>query len=319
MKIAAGVDIGGTNTCFGLVDENGRIVDRGEVPTHRFPLPEDLVIEVSNAIRILLKKNGFSENALTGIGIGAPNGNYFTGRVEFAPNMNWNGVVHLSDLFRQHLGVEAVLTNDANAAAIGEMLFGAAKGMKDFLFITLGTGLGSGIVVNGEMVYGHDGFAGEIGHAIMDINGRQCGCGRKGCLETYCSATGIIKTYIELKLANVRTEQDASELSKAGIDARYVFNKAKEGEQEALEAFRKTGRMLGLALANCVVFTSPKAIFLFGGLAQAGDLIFEPTRKSFEENLLNIYKGKIEILPSGLAENEAAILGAASLVFKYKS
>ncbi|HRJ38642.1 MAG TPA: ROK family protein [Flavobacteriales bacterium] len=319
MKIAAGIDIGGTSTKFGLVDFQGRIIDRGEISTAKYPAPEELVAKVCDAIRELLKRNNFKNEMLGGFGIGSPNGNYFTGRVEFAPNMNWKGVVPLADLFQKQFDVKAIVTNDANAAAIGEMLFGAAKGMNDFLFITLGTGLGSGIVANGEMIYGHDGFAGEIGHVIMDVNGRVCGCGRKRCLETYCSATGILKTYIELKLAGMRNESDAQLFSKETIDGKYIFQRAEEGEAEALEAFNKTGKILGLALANCVAFTSPQAIFLFGGLAQAGELIFEPTRKNFEANLLNIYKGKISILPSGLNESDAAILGAASLVFKYNS
>jgi glucokinase len=318
MKYVAGVDIGGTNTVFGLVDEQGSILCRGSVSTIENQKPEELVRAVSENIKRLIAEQSLDASKLQGVGIGAPNGNFFKGTVEFAPNLNWFGVVPLAQLFQQALGVPAVLTNDANAAAMGEMIFGGARDMKDFLFITLGTGLGSGIVVNGEMVYGHDGFAGEIGHVIVDVEGRQCGCGRKGCLETYCSATGILKTYLRLKVSGLKSEDDFAAMHSAGkIDGKYIFDKAKEGESEALEAFRKTGKILGLALANCVVFTSPEAIFLFGGLALAGDLIFDPVRESFERNLLNIYKGKIKILPSQLKESEAAILGAASLVLKY--
>lgn len=311
--IVAGVDIGGTNTVYGLVDRNGNIIDRGVIATHGYSSPDVLVKEVCGGILGLLGKNAISESEILGIGIGAPNGNYFTGNVEFAPNMNWFGVVPLVNMFTECSGVKAVLTNDANAAAMGEMIFGAAKGMKDFLFITLGTGLGSGIVVNGEMVYGHDGFAGEIGHVIMDINGRQCGCGRKGCLETYCSAPGIIKTYLELKSSDLGIKQSSTDNQ---LDGKGIYQRAVSGEAEALEAFRRTGEVLGLALANSVVYTSPQAIFLFGGLAQAGDFLFEPTKASFDRNLLNVYKGKVHILSSGLKENDAALLGAASLVFK---
>lgn len=316
-KIAAGVDIGGTNSVFGLVDQDGHILDRGSVSSHDRNEPKELVRAISEGIQDLLVKHKVDATSFIGVGIGAPNGNYFTGNVEFAPNMNWHGIIPLASMFREALGVNAVLTNDANAAAMGEMIFGGAKGMRDFLFITLGTGLGSGIVANGEMIYGHDGFAGEVGHVIMDTNGRQCGCGRRGCLETYCSATGILKTYLELKVSGMPSKEEAFALGQSGlVDGKYIFNKAKEGEYEALEAFRKTGKMLGLALANSVVYTSPQAIFLFGGLAQAGDLIFGPTIENFESNLLNIYKGKIKILPSQLKESDAALLGSASLLFK---
>jgi glucokinase len=211
------------------------------------------------------------------------------------------------------MNVPAVLTNDANAAALGEMYFGGAKGMKDFIFITLGTGLGSGIVVNGQMVYGHDGFAGELGHTILIQHGRQCGCGRKGCLEQYCSATGIVKTYLEiLKSANPNAINDAE---KSKIDAKYIFEKAMSGDEGAFYAFNYTGELLGFALANSVAYTSPEAIFLFGGLAQAGELLFNPVILNFEKNLLHNYKGKVKILPSSLPENDAAILGASSLIW----
>lgn len=302
-KLVAGIDIGGTNTLFGLVDRQGRIIYSESVSTQKSGHPEVLVELVSKKIKDYFRRNkGY---VLHGAGIGAPNGNFYKGTVEFAPNLGWKGVVHLAAMFQKGLKVRALVTNDANAAAIGEMTFGGARGMKDFLFITLGTGLGSGIVVNGQMVYGHDGFAGEVGHVIMDIKGRKCGCGRRGCLETYCSATGIKKTYAELNPA----------INPVKIGAKYIFQKAIEGEEAAIKAFDLTGEMLGLALANSVAYTSPQAIFLFGGLAQAGDLIFKPTIKSFEANVLNIYKNKIRILPSHLNENDAAILGAASLIW----
>lgn len=309
MRVAAGIDIGGTNTFFGLIDREGKILFRDVVPTTDFPDPKDLVNAVSNRITELQPP----DSELIGIGIGAPNGNYFEGSIEFAPNLKWKGVVPLAKLFKEKLKVNTVLTNDANAAALGELYFGGAKGMKDFIFITLGTGLGSGIVMNGQMVYGHDGFAGEIGHTIVIQHGRQCGCGRKGCLEQYCSASGIVKTYFEILKSS---HPDALKNFDAGkVDAKYIFEKALEGDKAAFYAFNYTGELLGFALANSVAYTSPEAIFLFGGLAQAGELLFNPTLLSFEKNLLQIYKGKVKVLPSSLPENDAAILGAASLIW----
>lgn len=310
-KLVAAIDIGGTNTVFGLVDINGTILLKETVATEHFPIPEDLVAVVCEHIKKAMLQ--FSNtHELVGIGIGAPNGNYFNGTIEFAPNLKWKGVVPLAKLFSERLNVTTVLTNDANAAAIGEMMFGAAKGMKDFIFITLGTGLGSGIVANGELILGHDSFAGEIGHVIMFPEGRQCGCGRKGCLETYCSATGIKRTYSDLLMSH----HDKANLQARVADAKYIYDKAIEGDADAIEAFNYTGDILGLALANSVAYTSPEAVFLFGGLALAGEFIFKPTQESFERNLLNIYKNKIKILPSQLKENDAAILGAASLILK---
>lgn len=310
-KLVAGIDIGGTNSAYGLVDEKGNILKKGNVPTNDYPDPLDLTKAISNSIKETISElnNGYE---LIGVGIGAPNGNFFNGTIEFAPNLNWKGIIPLAQYFKEELGCKAILTNDANAAAIGEMVFGGAKGMKDFIFITLGTGLGSGIVVNGEIVYGHDGFAGEIGHVIMFSDGRPCGCGRKGCLETYCSATGIKRTYSDLLMSH---HEKSNLASKVG-DAKYIYDKATNGDKDAIEAFRYTGEILGMALANSVAYTSPKAIFLFGGLAQAADFIFAPAIDSFERHLLNIYKNKIKILPSLLPENDAAILGAASLVWK---
>ncbi|MBL0330551.1 MAG: ROK family protein [Bacteroidetes bacterium] len=309
--LVAAIDIGGTNTVFGLVDINGTILLKETVATEHFPIPEDLVAVVCEHIKKAMLQFVDSYE-LSGVGIGAPNGNYFNGTIEFAPNLKWKGVVPLAKLFSERLNVKTVLTNDANAAAIGEMMFGAAKGMKDFIFITLGTGLGSGIVANGELILGHDSFAGEIGHVIIFPEGRQCGCGRKGCLETYCSATGIKRTYSDLLMSH----HDKANLQARVADAKYIYDKAIEGEADAIEAFNYTGDILGLALANSVAYTSPEAVFLFGGLALAGEFIFKPTQESFERNLLNIYKNKIKILPSQLKENDAAILGAASLILK---
>lgn len=310
-QLVAGIDIGGTNTVFGLVDSAGNILFKEAVPTAHFDIPENLVSAISEQIEKYFLK--FSETyELAGVGIGAPNGNYFKGTIEQAANLKWKGIIPLASLFSDRLKCEVVLTNDANAAAIGEMLFGGAKGMRDFIFITLGTGVGSGIVVNGGMVYGHDSFAGEIGHVIMFPDGRQCGCGRKGCLETYCSATAIKRTYSDMLLRNTGETEITGEV----VDAKYIYDRAVSGDKNAIEAFNYTGDILGLALANSVAYTSPQAIFLFGGLALAGDFIFKPTIESFEKNLLNIYKNKIKILPSRLSENDAAILGAASLVWK---
>lgn len=301
-QLVAGIDIGGTNTAFGLIGENGKILAFDSVKTTDYSDPFDLTQVVSSKIRSMVPAGC----SLEGVGIGAPNGNYYTGNIEFAPNLKWKGIVPLANYFSEALNCKALLTNDANAAAMGEMIFGDAKGMKDFLFITLGTGLGSGIVVDGKIVYGHDGFAGEVGHVIILPGGRPCGCGRRGCVEVYCSATGIKNTYLEKKKISDPENK---------INAHFIYEKAKQGEKEAIESFEYTGEILGIALANSVLYTSPEAIFLFGGLAQAGDLIFGPTKKSLEQNLLNIYKGKIKLLPSRLKENDAALLGAASLIW----
>ena len=310
----AAIDIGGTNTIIGIVDRDGKILAKDSVRTADYPDPGDLVKEVAVKIRRMSEENlSALELQLMGIGIGCPNGNYFSGTIEFAPNLKWKGIIPLAGYFSEALNVKAVLTNDANAAAYGEMYFGGAKWMKDFIFITLGTGLGSGIVANGKMIYGHDGFAGELGHVIVMQHGRQCGCGRRGCLEQYCSATGIVKTYFEIIRSS---DPDAFDrIDSNSVDAKYIYEKAMAGDENAFYAFNYTGEMLGLALANSVAYTSPQAIFLFGGLAQAGELLFNPTILSFEKNLLNIYRDKIKILPSSLPENDAPLLGAASLIW----
>jgi glucokinase len=303
--LSAGIDIGGTNVALGLVDRVGKILWKDSFATKEFSEFNNLVHHASESIRKALTK--FPQHTLIGCGIGAPKVNYYTGNIEYAPNLVWKGIVPVTSEFENELHVKSIVTNDANAAALGEHVYGGAKHFRDFLFITLGTGLGSGIVVNGELVYGHDGFAGEIGHVIIEKNGRLCGCGRKGCLETYCSATGIVKTYKELK-----GDQSLS------IDAMEIYKKASDGEHEAIQAFSITGETLGLALANAVTYTSPEAIFLFGGLARAGKILIEPTKRSFEENLHIIYKDKVQIYLSELNENDGAILGAASLIWKNK-
>jgi glucokinase len=311
--IVVGIDIGGTNTKIGLVDRDGQcLADRG-ISTAKFSDVQDFVGAVREEIETMIgeRKN---QVTLRGIGVGAPNGNYYRGTIEYAPNLVWKGIVPLAEMFCKHYPVPVALTNDANAAAIGEMLFGDAKGMRDFIVITLGTGVGSGIVVNGELLYGHDGFAGEIGHAIFDPHGRECGCGRRGCLERYASAGGIVRTVFEL-LAERREPSELAEISFETMTSKMITAAAQRGDKIALAAFDRTGYILGMTLANAVVHTSPEAIFLFGGLANAGDFIFQPTARYMEENMLTIFKHKVKLLPSGLKEN-VAILGAAALIWK---
>ena len=310
MKLSAGIDIGGTNSAFGLVDENGRIVARGNISTRNNSDFQDYVNQVSDGIRQLLAQTNGAE--LSGIGIGAANGNYFSGCIENAANLPWKGVVRIVEAFEKQFGVPVFLTNDANAAAIGEMVYGGAKGMTDFIEITLGTGLGSGIVTGGKMLYGHDGFAGECGHVIVERNGRDCGCGRKGCLETYVSATGVVRTATEL-LAKRNIASELRAIPNNELTALKVSQAAGRGDAIAKEVFEFTGEMLGRALADFVAITSPQAIFLFGGLAKAGEILFEPVRRSMEANMLNIFKNKVKVLPSQLGD-DAAILGSAALV-----
>lgn len=301
--VVTGIDIGGTNVKVGLVDRGGTIEERFVLKTTDYPEPRSLADDLVDRIR------GLAENRdLLGVGIGAPNGNFYRGSIEHAPNLSWEGVVPFAAWMEEGTGAPCVLTNDANAAALGEMLFGGAQDMTDFLFVTLGTGLGSGIVVGGELVYGHDGAAGELGHVIVKPGGRECGCGRRGCLEQYASATGLVLTYRDLK-------SDADD----SVTSRDVFERAKAGEEAALQTFESTAETLGLALANSVAYTHPEAIFLFGGLAEAGELLLAPVRRHFEANLLNLYQGKVSVLLSGLPENDAAILGAASLIWQTQS
>ncbi|MBR4620095.1 MAG: ROK family protein [Salinivirgaceae bacterium] len=310
MKLSVGIDIGGTNTAFGLVDESGRIVARGNISTRNNSDFQDYVNQVSDGIRQLLEQTNDAE--LSGIGIGAANGNYFSGCIENAANLPWKGLVKIVEAFENQFGVPVFLTNDANAAAIGEMVYGGAKGMTDFIEITLGTGLGSGIVTGGKMLYGHDGFAGECGHVIVERGGRDCGCGRKGCLETYVSATGVVRTTTEL-LAKRNIDSELRSIPNSELTALIVSQAAGRGDAIAREVFEFTGEMLGRALADFVAITSPQAIFLFGGLAKAGEILFEPVRRSMEANMLNIFKNKTQVLPSQLGD-DAAILGSAALV-----
>ncbi|GHU72868.1 glucokinase [Bacteroidia bacterium] len=312
-KLIAGIDIGGTNTAFGLVDDAGTVHAEGIISTCKY-IDFDIYLQaLRDAINQLIDKAEESFE-LAGIGIGAPNGNYYTGCIEFAPNLPWVGVLPLVEKLSALVpNIPIVLTNDANAAAIGEMIYGDAKGMKNFAVITLGTGLGSGIVVNGEILYGHDGYAGELGHTIASINGRECGCGRCGCLETYASATGIKRTVYKL-LADHAADSELKNISYNELSAEMICTAAINGDTIAREAFAHTGEHLGRALANLVAITSPEAIFLFGGLVKAGKYILEPTKKAMEENLLKFWQGKIKLLLSGLNEKNAAVLGAAALV-----
>jgi glucokinase len=310
--VAIGIDVGGTNTAYGYVDFKGEIIYENTIPT-RAELKADQLFERLFADIDESFKKFENKYRLIGIGIGAPNANYYKGTVELPPNLNW-GIVNVLDLIKGYSMLPSAITNDANAAALGEMIFGAAKDMKDFIVITLGTGLGSGIVVNGQLVYGADGFAGEIGHTIVDPNGRECGCGRKGCLETYASASGIRRTIIEMLISS----KTPSELRKIGLDqltAKDIAEAAQKGDKLALEAFDYTARILGLKLADAVAHLSPEAIILFGGLALAGDLIFVPTKKYMEEYMLNIFKNKVKLIPSALPGGNAAVLGAAALIW----
>lgn len=314
---AIGIDIGGTNTVFGVVDKRGHIIAQSSIKTLAYPEVNDYVTHLSKALEEIIDRVG-GTNEIKGIGIGAPNGNFFSGCIEFPPNLPWKGVIPLAQMLSDKLNIPVALTNDANAAAVGEMTYGAARGMKDFIVITLGTGVGSGIVVNGQLVYGHDGFAGELGHVIMRReNGRLCGCGRKGCLETYTSATGVARTAREF----LSERKDASVLRKINLEditSKHVYDAAVEGDKLAKEIFEFTGKMLGEAFADFIAFSSPEAIILFGGLAKSGDLIFTPIKKNMEENLLPIFRNKVKLLMSEMKDADAAILGASALGWEIK-
>lgn len=277
---------------------------------------DEYVDAVCKKLIPLLQQFGGAEK-FKGMGVGAPNGNYYKGTIEFAPNLPWKGVIPLAAMFEDKLGIPTALTNDANAAAIGEMTYGAARGLRDFIMITLGTGVGSGIVVNGQLVYGHDGFAGELGHVVVERDGRICGCGRKGCLETYCSATGVARTAREFLVA--RSEPSLlREIPAEEIVSKDVYDAAIKGDKLALEIFEYTGTILGRALADFIAFSSPEAIILFGGLAKSGDLIMKPIQKAMDENVLKIYAGKTKLLLSQLKDADAAVLGASALGWEVK-
>jgi glucokinase len=313
-EIAIGIDIGGTNTTFGLIDRKGNSLGEGYISTNSY---SDIKIFLTTLydkinITILKVKEGLK---IKGIGIVAPMGNYKKGTIEYAANLPWKGIIPLAETFEKISRKPVLVTNDANAAAIGEMIFGGAKGMKDFIMITLGTGLGGGVVANGDLVYGQNGFAGEIGHITVNPEGRDCNCGKRGCLETYVSATGIKRTVFEL-LARSNEKSELRDLSYDEMDAIRIHEVAKRGDRIALDAFDYTGKILGKVLADCISFSNPQAIFFFGGLANAGEYIFKPTRQYMEQNLLENYKDKVKLLPSKLEGAHAAILGASALVWK---
>ena len=312
-----GVDLGGTNTVFGIVDTYGKIVAEDSIKTQKYKTAEEFVEAGVACLLPLIAQRGGTEK-IEGMGIGAPNANYYTGAIEIAPNIAWahDSVVPIGEMFSQKLGIPVHLTNDANAAALGEMTYGAARGMKNFIVITLGTGVGSGIVINGQLVYGHDGFAGELGHVTMvrGEEGRVCGCGRKGCLECYCSASGMARTAREM-LANTDRPSLLREKNPADIESLDVSIAAGKGDELANEIFQFTGKMLGEACADFTAFSSPEAYIFFGGLCKAGDLIMKPIEESYNRAVMPIYRGKAKFLVSGLMNANAAVLGASALAW----
>ncbi|HPF49930.1 MAG TPA: ROK family protein [Draconibacterium sp.] len=319
-KVAIGVDIGGTNTAIGVVDPEGNVMVKDNILTPSHGDINRYMTDLATAIKELIKSVKLlnADVEILGIGIGAPNGNYYTGTIEYAPNLSFKGMVPFVELLRKHfadMGAIA-LTNDANAAALGEMIYGGAQGMKNFVMITLGTGLGSGIVVDGDLVYGHDGFAGEVGHTTLIPNGRVCGCTALGHLEAYCSAPGMKRTAFELMAHYNAADSLLADKSFKELDSKMIFEAAEKGDKVALEVFEKTGEWLGMGLANTVHHLSPEAIFLFGGPTAAGEYIFRPTKQHMEKHLLPIFKNKIKILPSKLKMGDAAIVGASALVWK---
>lgn len=310
-----GMDMGGTNTVFGVVDARGNVIAKSAIKTGTHSdvnlYIDDLYVEM---MRLIDSVGGVEK--FKGIGVGAPNGNYYTGNIEFAPNLPWKGVIEFAKLMTAKFGIPTSLTNDANAAAVGEATYGGARGMKNFIMITLGTGVGSGIVIDGKVLYGHDGFAGELGHTTaVRENGRVCGCGKHGCLETYCSATGVARSARELLSASTK-ESLLRNIPVDSITSKDVFDAAIQGDAVAKEIFEYTGKILGQSLADFVAFSAPEAIVLFGGLSKAGDLIMEPIRLNMEANLLPLWKGKVKLFFSELKEADAAILGASALAWE---
>lgn len=314
-EITAGIDIGGTNTKFGIVDQNGVVLSQSSISTQGYEEFSDFLHQLSHELKAALTSLG-ENHRLLGIGVGAANGNYYKGTIEHATNLTWKGIIPLADMLTKEFNVPALVTNDANAAAVGEMVFGAAKDLKDFIVITLGTGLGSGIVSNGQLVNGKHGIAGELGHTTVNYAGRYCNCGKRGCLETYVSATGIKRSVYKL-LADHLEPSELRGISFDNLNTKMITEAALRGDLVAQEAFEYTGRILGTKLAETVVHTDPEAIFLFGGLSLAGDLIFKPTVKHMEANLMPIFRGKVKVLPSKLQNQAAPILGASSLVWDF--
>ncbi|MDE5844150.1 MAG: ROK family protein [Muribaculaceae bacterium] len=312
-----GIDIGGTNTVFGIVDARGIVLASSSIKTAKHSNINDYIDELHHELSKLIDESG-AHDKIHGIGIGAPNANYFTGTIEDGVNLPWPTPIPLAQLVSEKFGIPVAITNDANAAAIGEMTYGAARGLKDFIMITLGTGVGSGIVINGQLVYGHDGFAGELGHMIVKrTNGRLCGCGRTGCLEAYCSATGVARTAREF----LEIRNDDSLLRNIPVDeitSKDVYDAAVAGDRLAKDIFEYTGDILGAALADMTVFSAPEAFILFGGLAKSGDLLIKPIKNSMEKNMLGIWKNKVRLLSSELKEADAAVLGASALGWEAK-
>lgn len=312
-----GIDMGGTNTVFGVVDARGVVLASNSIKTRKHADFNDYIDELHTEIMRLLSSID-AEDKIFGIGVGAPNANYFTGMIEDGVNLPWPTPIPFAQMLSEKFGIPVAITNDANAAAIGEMTYGAARGLKDFIMITLGTGVGSGIVINGQLVYGHDGFAGELGHVIVKRNnGRLCGCGRTGCLETYCSATGVARTareYVEI------TDEPSllRDIPVEDITSKDVYDAAMAGDELAKRVFEYTGNILGEALADFTVFSSPEAFVIFGGLAKSGELLLRPLRESMERNMLSIWKNKVKVLQSELKEADAAVLGASALGWEAK-
>jgi glucokinase len=305
------IDIGGTNTILGFVDKEGNIFHEKIFKTRNYPTADDLISDLSSYIKQI---QFAGESNLIGIGVGAPNGNYYNGTIEYAPNLNWEGVIDVVKLFNKYIDTKVLLTNDANAAAIGEKVFGDANDCNDFIVITLGTGVGSGFFIDGKLLYGHTGFAGEFGHTIAIPDGRMCGCNRKGCLETYTSARGVVTTFLEIA-KNETFPSKLLYLPENRLNSELIYKAAMEGDEIALKAFDYTAKILGEKLGDAVAITSPERIYLFGGLARSGDLLLLPLKKYFEDSLLEIFKNKVDIRISGLLNKNAAVLGASSLIW----
>lgn len=318
LEYAIGIDIGGTNTKYGIVNHRGEILTNGDIATNKYKDVNKFIDGLYEELMPEIEKIG-GEELIKGIGVGAPNGNYYSGTIEYAPNLQWRGIIPLAKLITEKFKKPCTLTNDANAAAIGELMYGAGRGLRDFIMITLGTGVGSGIIANGQLIYGHDGFAGELGHTIIRPGGRlHWGTGMKGSLETYASATGIAITAKEIIDERIGEKSLLRDIPHDQITSKRVYEAAIKGDKIALEVFKFTGQILGEALANFVMFSSPEAIILFGGVIKAGKLLIDPTREHMEKNLLPIFQNKVKLIFSELQESDAAILGASALVWEIK-
>ena len=317
-KYAVGIDVGGTTTKFGIVDRDGNIIEQDRVASNAHEIVEDFIDDLYAKLFPMIEKAGGIDN-FVGIGMGAPNGNFYTGTIEYAPNLKWKGIIPIAELIEKKFGLTTKLTNDANAAAVGEMMYGCTKEIQHFITITLGTGVGSGIVIDGKIVLGHDGFAGELGHTIIRPGGRMHkATGMRGSLESYASATGVRETAIEMLTEYPEQESLLRDFTINKLTSETVYDCAMKGDTIANRIFEFTGQILGESLANFIMFSSPEAIILFGGLTKAGSLLLNPTRKHMEANLLPIFQNKVKLLFSELKEADAAILGASALVWKLK-